>query len=383
MSPYAKGLAPFPHPERPLIGLNGRFLVAQRTGVQRSAYRLFRQIIEQGTEFNFLIFTGESELSAPEWNYPHVRVIASKLRSQDVLRNHLWEQFLLPYYAKRYRVDILHNPANLAPLLFKGRNVVNIHDLCFLIEPSWFNIRFRTVYRWLVPAIAKRAAMIITNSNYSKNDILEYLDVPLNRVRMSYWAVDPVFSQHVTPYDQRKDHMLYVGSIEPRKNLTGLLEAFNLFRSRNRHSACKLRIVGCENKLFASQRFDLGPFEKDIEFLGYVTDQELAMLYSESKMLVYPSFYEGFGFPPLEAMATGTPVITSKNSSLPEIVQDAALLVDPALPTEIASRMEALYFDPNTCDHLIQKGLLRAASFSWRHVAEHTLAIYHELLKTH
>lgn len=369
----------FAKPNQPTIGLNGRFLVAKRTGVQRSAYRMFRSIIEQGDRFNFILFTGESEEFAPEWMRDNVRVVTSPLSQRRIVRNHIWEQVSLPLLARKHKVDLLHSPANLAPLFLGPPSIVNIHDVCFLVEPAWFSFSFRMIYSWLVPRIAQKAALVITNSNYSKNDILQYLSLEVNRVRLSYWAVDPLFFEHEIPYEERANRILFVGSLEPRKNLAGLLGAFNTFRKRNPHNAAKLTVVGCENPLFADQHYDLGEFREDIDFVGYISDRELAALYGNSKMLVYPSFYEGFGFPPLEAMAAGTPVITSRGSSLPEVVEEGALLVDPSNPDDIAGRIEEL-MNPQLVSELVSKGRRQVRQFSWEKVGAHVLHIYDELL---
>lgn len=371
----------FEDPSKPLIGLNGRFLVAQRTGVQRSAYRLFRSVISRGTRFNFVLFTGESEKLAPEWNQPHVRIVASSLSHNRILMNHLWEQFILPRLARQARVKLLHSPANLAPLLFRGQSIVNIHDLCFLIEPSWFSVSFRMIYSWLVPRIARRATCIITNSNHSKNDILQHLGAPIHKVRLSYWAVEPLFKGSIVPLPQREDRILFVGSLEPRKNLAGLLQAYNRFRSAFPEARTRLSVVGCENPLFADASYDLGVHAGEVEFLGYLSDRELAELYRTSRMLVYPSFYEGFGFPPLEAMANGTPVVTSRTSSLPEVVGDAALLVDPHHVDEIAEAIGSIFSSPSLAQKLSERGLIQAAQFSWSKTADHVLSIYDELVK--
>jgi glycosyltransferase involved in cell wall biosynthesis len=370
----------FAHPNRPLIGLNGRFLVAQRTGVQRSAYLFFRHLIAQGHAFNFVLFTGESEIYAPEWQQDNVRIVASNLTSKSILKNHFWEQIILPKLAKKYKVDVLHNPANLAPLLFLNKSIVNIHDVCFLIEPTWFAPSFRFIYTFLVPQIARSARLVVTNSNHSKNDILELLTDDISRIRLTYWAVEPLFFQEAKPWNSRSKQILFVGSLEPRKNLTGLLEAFNRFKRRNPDCDYKLILVGCENSLFAEQRYELGEFAKEIEFAGYISDAELAALYADSRMLVYPSFYEGFGFPPLEAMAAGTPVITSFNSSLPEVVGEAAILVNPSDCDEIANKMEQIFRNPDLAQSLIERGHVQARKFSWEKTASHMLEIYDEVL---
>jgi glycosyltransferase involved in cell wall biosynthesis len=372
----------FSDPQRRTIGLNGRFLVAQRTGVQRSAYRLFRSVIEHGEHYNFVLFTGEGELFAPEWQRPNVRVVTSRLSQHTIFKNHLWEQLELPRLAQRFGVDLLHSPANLAPLAFRGKSIVNIHDLCFLVQPAWFSYTFRLIYRWLVPRIARNSSLVVTNSNYSKNDILKFLKLSVDRIRLTYWSVDPIFYEFNRPYEKRDDQIIFVGSLEPRKNLIGLLKGFSLFKSRNPESKTRLIVVGCENPLFADSgisRLDIGT---DVEFRGYISDRELAELFGTARALVYPSFYEGFGFPPLEAMAAGTPVVTSRTSSLPEVVGEAALLVDPYSPNDIAEKIaEAL--KPSVAQELIERGSQQVRQFSWDKVGRHMIDIYDDILTNH
>lgn len=370
----------FSHPDRPVIGLNGRFLVAKRTGVQRTAYRLFRSIIEQGDRFNFILFSGASEVDAPEWKRENVIVIPSVLSSRRVLRNHVWEQFVLPFLVRRHGVDILHSPANLSPFLSRVKSVVNIHDVCFLVQPAWFSWTFRLIYSWLVPRIAKRANVVLTNSNNSKNDILEKLEVDVSAVRLVSWAVEPMFFEFNRPFLERSKRILFVGSIEPRKNLSGLLEAFRIFKERHRSEPVRLTVVGCENALFSGSGINMGNIAGDVDFAGYLSDRELAEIYGDSIVLVYPSFYEGFGLPPLEAMAAGTPVITSNRSSLPEVVGDTALLVDPIDPEEIAAKIEMVYFDPTFAQEMARRGLKRVRRLSWDNAGAHVLDIYDELL---
>lgn len=369
----------FANPKKKTIGLNGRFLVAQRTGVQRSAYRLFRSVIEQGDQFNFILFTGDSELFAPEWQRPNVQVVTSPLSQRTVLRNHLWEQIELPRLAKRFGIDLLHSPANLAPLNFRGRSIVNIHDLCFLVQPAWFSLSFRLIYRWLVPKIARNSTLVVTNSNYSKNDILKFLKLQVDRIRLTYWSVDPIFFEFNKPYQEREDRIIFVGSLEPRKNLRGLLKGFALYKQKNPESKTRLTVVGCENPLFADIGINRQDVGEDVDFRGYISDKELAELFGSVRALVYPSFYEGFGFPPLEAMAAGTPVVTSRTSSLPEVVGDAALLVDPYSPDDIADKI-AHALRPDVAATLTKGGSEQVRRFSWDRVGQHMLEIYSEIL---
>ena len=156
------------------IGINGRFLVAKRTGVQRAAFNLIRTLVEIDRENEYLIFTGHGQAGRPEWNYPNVRVIESDLREGESFLNHVWEQFWLPVLAHRHKVDLLHSPANVAPLFYRGKSVVHIHDLCFVVNPQWYSFTFRTVYNFIIPRLARRASRVITCSNNSKNDLLHF-----------------------------------------------------------------------------------------------------------------------------------------------------------------------------------------------------------------
>jgi glycosyltransferase involved in cell wall biosynthesis len=376
-----KNILQFENPNKPLVGFNGRFLIAQRTGVQRCAYRLLEHIIRYGKDYNFIIFTGDSEQHAPEWKLPNVRVVASPMVASRVFKNYFWEQFTLPRLAEKHGVDLLHNPANLAPLFFKGKSIVNIYDISFILQPSWFSFNFRIIYKTLVPIIASRCNLILTCSNFSKNDILQTLPVKLNNLRVMYCAVDEIFFKYRVPYEQKKNRLLFVGSLEPRKNLRGLLEAFKLYKRKNPEVNLELSVVGCKNNLFASEEYDLGEFQSSVHFEGYLTDEQLSVLYGSSRALIFPSFYEGFGFPPLEAMAAGTPVVTSACSSLPEIVGNAALLVNPNRVEEICVAIERV-LNYECAQRLIQAGDERVKLFSWTQAALHTLETYQELLNS-
>ena len=163
------------------IGINGRFLVAKQTGVQRAAYNLIRTLFEVDRDNQYFLFTGKSQLENPDWKYPNVKVIPSFIREGENFRNHLWEQFELPRLAKKHQVDILHSPANMAPLLYRGRSIVHIHDLCFVVNPQWYSYTFHRVYNFIIPRLAKKSSLVVTNSNNSRNDLLQFCDVDSRR----------------------------------------------------------------------------------------------------------------------------------------------------------------------------------------------------------
>lgn len=362
------------------IGINGRFLLAKRTGVQRAAYNLLRAVFTLDRENEFFLFTGEQQVTNPDWRFPNVTVVPSALQENAMVRNHFWEQFILPRLCYEHRIDLLHCPANIAPLFYRGRVVINIHDLCFVVNPQWYSYQFRTLYNLVIPRLARRAARIITNSNNSRNDLLQYCSVPASKVNLVYWAVDDQFrntNASVARNDGR-DYILYVGSLEPRKNIALLVEAYEILRNRNPDLRPKLFLIGGESPLFGGVRLRIKRHVEDVVFKGFVDDESLRQYYRNARLFVYPSLYEGFGLPPLEAMASGTPVVTSRSSSLPEVVGDAAILVDPYDPEELASAMEGVLRSESLRRDLVDRGLEKVKEFDWFRVARATIAVYYE-----
>ncbi len=364
------------------IGINGRFLMTKQTGVQRAAMNMVLTLLRFDRENEYILFAGQSELKQQEWNYPNVKIVMSNLRTGDTFRNVLWEQFVLPRLARQYKVDILHSPANMAPLFYKGKSIVHVHDLCFIVNPQWYSVAFRNWYRFVIPRIVKKATRVVTNSNNSRNDLLQYCKVGLDNISLVYWAVDDFFMQKesLDPIDRpRKDYILYVGSLEPRKNIKLLVEAYGILRKKNPEIKTQLILIGGESPLFAEFSLSILEFKEDIILAGFVDEENLRNYYREAKFVVYPSLYEGFGFPPLEAMASGTPVVTSHSSSLPEVVGDAALTVDAYDARELTEAMYQLLNNPILRETLIRKGYERVKKFTWERVVRKILAIYHQV----
>ena len=367
------------------IGINGRFLVAKRTGVQRAAYNLIKTLIELDRENEYFIFTGKRQVNSPDWQYPNVHVIPSNLREGESIRNHIWEQFTLPFLARKYQIDVLHSPANMAPLFYRGKSVVHIHDLCFVVNPQWYSFSFRTLYNLVIPRLARRATKVITNSNNSRNDLLQFCNLTADKVSMIYWAVDDMFmhTNQDNPLDDPnwylRDYILYVGSLEPRKNIKTLVEAYEKLRTDNPKIETKLILIGGESPLFAEVRLNIKKFKEDVVFKGFVDDRVLRDFYRHASLLVYPSLYEGFGLPPLEAMASGVPVVTTMTSSIPEVVGQAALLVNPTDVGQLSDTMAMVLNDEVLRTKLIKAGYEQVRRFNWYRVARNTLAVYYEV----
>ncbi len=375
------------------IGINGRFLVATRTGVQRAAFNLIKSLFELDRENEYFIFTGENQVGLKEWDYANVTVVPSYLKEAESFRNHIWEQWSLPRLAKKHQIDILHCPANMAPLFYSGKCIVHIHDLCFVVNPQWYSFQFRTLYKALIPQLAKRATKVTTNSNNSKNDLMQFCDIKAGKVGLIYWAVDDIFlnssecndESHISESDRnffKSDYFLYVGSLAPRKNIRTLVKAYEIFRDKNPDSKAKLVLIGGESPLLGSVKLKINKYESDIVIRGFVTDEVLSAYYRNATMMVYPSLYEGFGLPPLEAMAAGTPVVTSNTSSIPEVVGEAALMVSPYDVVKLAGIMDRIYKDPSLRKWMISQGLKQVRKYTWPRVARNTLSTYFEVHNT-
>lgn len=301
------------------------------------------------------------------------------------------EQFSVPMDLRREKVDLFHAPHYVLPALTPCRSVVTIHDCIHLRFPQYLPNRLGYAYaRTALWIAAHRSARVLTVSEASKRDILHYFNIPPSKIDVIYNAIDERFNE--TPSDedvsrvreryQLKDpFVLYAGNIKPHKNLERLIEAFYLLR-RDGLEHVKLLIIGDEISKYATLRRAVHRYKlhQHVRFFGFVPDRTLAVLYRLAAVFVFPTLYEGFGLPPLEAMAGGTPVITSNVSSLPEVVGDAALLIDPYDPVAIEHAMLRVLTEPSLRDDLSRRGLARVKEFSWDRAVRRIHQIYQEVL---
>ncbi len=301
----------------------------------------------------------------------------------------LREQAHIPYVLMRERPDVYHAPHYVLPPLVPCRSVVTIHDTIHLMFPQYLPNRGAYAYaRTLMWAAAKRSDRILTVSESSKRDIVRHFNVPPEKVVVIYNALDERFGAEPLPEEFARvrerfqlDHgfVLYVGNIKPHKNLVRLIEAFDGLR-REGFDGLKLLIIGDEITKWPALRRAVHKYKlhKHVRFLGFQSDETLAVLYRLAAVFVFPSLYEGFGLPPLEAMASGTPVVTSNLSSLPEVAGDAALLVDPYDADAIRDAIRRVLTEPALREDLRRKGLARAKQFSWEESVARTRQIYME-----
>lgn len=346
-----------------MIVLNARFLTQKITGVQRYAIEMSKKLKEFDDS---IVFVSPSNIIHND--------IAEDLDVLKIgkLKGHLWEQIELPLFLRRNGSPLLVSLANTAPVFYRNK-IVTVHDLAFERHPEWFSKKFSILYKILIPRVCRNSCKLITDSEHSKTEILELYKIPNGKVEVVHVAPSKIFKPYIEKKDCADKYILAVSSIDPRKNFRRLIEAFNLLEN----TEYKLMVVGGSNNLFSNDSCD--DLEvANVEFLGYVSDEELVELYRRAYMFVYPSLYEGFGLPPIEAMACGCPVITSDVASLPEVCGDACIYVDPFSSEDIAKAMQTLLLDESLRCQLINKGRARGSFFSWEKSARQLLNIIKE-----
>lgn len=300
----------------------------------------------------------------------------------------LWEQLVLPLMLRRYQIDLLHSTVFVAPLCLPCPSVVTIHDMTWFTLPRQHTRVKGAYFRAMIPPAVRRAAQIIAVSEASKQDIVTLLGTSAERIAVTYEGVDLDFfcpeaakgrvGEVGARYSVRRPYVLYVGKLEPRKNLPTLIKAFaSIARQFPDHQLVLAGNPGWDFQAIYETAACI-PLRERIRFTGFVAEADLPALYAEADLFVYPSSYEGFGFPVLEAMACGTPVITSNVSSLPEVAGDAGLLVDPLDVVALVDAMRQVLGNSMLRQQMRAKGLEQARRFTWEATARRTLQIYEE-----
>lgn len=293
----------------------------------------------------------------------------------------------IPLAQRNVNADITHVTYNASPFI-RGKLVVTVHDVIFRIFPQYFSPKVRLILSTLLPLSMHRANIILTISLSSKKEITHYYPFTRNKIisiPIGPGAVvnTPPNTSEIAIYTRKKDFILAVGTIQPRKNIARLIDAYTLLRRRS-STAARLIIVGKadwqHSKIY--EKAMRSPYHDDIVFTGYLDDTMLAALYRQCSVFVYPSLYEGFGLPVVEAMACGAPVITSNVSSLPEVAGSAALLVNPYSVSDLADAIEQVLSDPNLQDKLRSEGVKQASKFSWSRTARETLQVYEKIVNS-
>jgi len=371
------------------VGLNAQLLTLRQNyrgaGINAYIFNVLRAIGELGLPHRFTVFLGERgfrdknlELRYTQWptHRPEARVV--------------WEQLVLPTLLQHTGVDILHAMAFVIPLMARCPSVVTIYDLSFLRYPHAFRPFNRWYLRCFTPVSARRARRVIAISESTRQDVIRHLGVAPERVDVIHCGVDPSF--HPLPASEvesfRLEHhlfdpfVLFVGTLEPRKNVELLIRAYARWRGSCAR-APKLVIVGAKGWYFETIFRTVASLGLDdiVLFPGYISTEQLPLWYNAAGLFVYPSLFEGFGLPVLEAMACGTPVICSNVSSLPEVAGDAAILVSPDDEVALADAMGAVWESSGLRDAMIERGLARARELTWTRAAAQTVQTYQRALE--
>ena len=298
-----------------------------------------------------------------------------------------WEHFILPVRLKKMGIHVFHGPASLIPFRREQYGlVVTIHDLVAFLFPETIPLKYGAYMRYLLRQAVKKADKIIAVSYHTRQDLIKILKVPPEKIRVIHEAASPIFRSHDKKevqarikegYGITKKFIYHLGNIEPRKNLIVLLEAFTRV-CRELGDEYQLVVSGQKGWLTRalSRYLKNYPMRDQILFTGYVPMEHIPLFMNGAELFVFPSLYEGFGLPVLEAMSCGTPVISSNRSSIPEIVGSAGVLVDPTRIQDLADRIVALLRNPEERMRLSRLGLERSARFSWEEAARKTLEVY-------
>jgi glycosyltransferase involved in cell wall biosynthesis len=365
------------------IGIDARKL--HDFGIGTYIRNLLRQLARLDRDTQFIVLSRPSDSAALGSLGANFRIVPANAGNYSIA-----EQVKVPLVLKREAVTLFHAPHYVLPPLVPCRSVVTIHDCIHLMFPQYLPNRFAFTYaRASIAFAARRATRVLTVSESSKRDILRFVDLPPEKIDVIYNAYDERFG--IEPceedvirvrerYQLHDQFVLYAGNVKPHKNLGRLIEAFHLVRQRGLDHL-KLVLIGDEISKYAALRRAVHRHQlhKYVRFLGYLPEETLAVMYRLAAVFVFASLYEGFGLPPLEAMASGTPVVTSNLSSLPEVTGDAAVLVDPYDPRAIADGIYSVLTDDSLRRSLRAKGLARARQFSWEQSVRRVHEIYRQV----
>ena len=370
------------------IGIIADSLNNEKTGIGQYLYNLLRYIAKFDRENEYFLINNKNESCGVCVNNFKLEIV-DKTMPSIFSGSHPWH-LTIPSKLKHSNFNLIFNPSQIPTFFrFNTSHIVTVLDLIAILFPKdcWFGKS--TLYKLFLPRTLKNADKIIAISQNTKDDLIKHFNIPEEKIRVIYLAANKSYkllpkeeiNKIKIKYNLNYSFILYVGTLEPRKNIVRLIEAF--YKARNENSINhKLVFTGrkgwkYENIFNKIKELNL---EKDIIFTGYVSDEDLPALYNTADLFVYPSIYEGFGLPPLEAMACGTPVITSNVSSLPEVVGNAGIMVNPYNVNELADKITEVLTNEELKKELSQKGLERAKLFSWEKCAKETMEVFEEAI---
>jgi len=362
-----------------MIYVNGRFLTQTLTGSQRFAYEMLNSLVRNFADGVTVLLPPAPIKESYDVKGFFIKVIGKRTAT-------LWEQIDLPFFLKKNGKPLLINLVNTAPLFYTNQ-VVSIMDMTTFINPGWFSKSFSLYYKILIPIIAKKSIKVLTISECSKNDIVKFTRINPGKIEILYCSVSDDFLKAVFNEVENRvvlnkfnitpnNYLLAVSSLDPRKNFERLIRSF-----KNINTDIPLVIVGSQGKVFANKNLKrLFIDAQNVILTGYLTDHEVANLYFSAKCFIYPSLYEGFGMPPLEAMACNCPTIVSNIASLPEVCGNASIYVDPYDTNSISDAIRQIIENDQLRNEMTAIGHDQVKNFSWAASGEKLKEVINELL---
>jgi glycosyltransferase involved in cell wall biosynthesis len=369
------------------IGIDCRCLEGEKTGVGVYLSNLMQHILESANQpMCFICYFWGKPPSLPWMKGPRIK---KRIIKPIVQNNFFWSTFQLPFYLAKDKVDILHAPSYTTPFIKTRKTIVTIHDISYAVNPAWYSYKSDIIRRRYYYQSAKSADIILTVSEFSKNEIIKYYQINPEKVIVTYHGLDKKFLQNLDDntvqnilkkYHIDGDYVLYVGSIHPRRNIERLIEAFiKLKNEYERFHTLKLVLTGKDEGSLKKLLLLYGK-RNDLIFTGYVPEEDIILFYKRAKCFTFLSFYEGFGFPILESMASGIPTLISDIQVFREIFKDNSLLVDPYDVDKIKNCLFRILTDEYLRNTLSRKSKEYATSFLWKTTAKKTLDAYKDLL---
>lgn len=369
------------------IGIDGRAAKWYRgTGIGTYTHELIKNISATDKTNKYLIFIPQCDLINNLSDNFNVELVDS------VCTNNFWDDIKVPNVLDNDDIELYHVPQNGVGLSDKinCKKVITLHDIIPLKMPETVSERYIRIFNNELPKILENCDGIITVSEYSKNDIAKEFDFPADKIYVTHLAAEDIYkplskceskNQIIKKYGITDDFVLYVGGYSPRKNILGLIEAYSKI-SESIQEKYKLVILGRKGPSYEKYkaRAESLKISNRVIFTDFIPLEDMPLFYNACEVLVYPSFYEGFGLPPVEAMACGTPVIASNVTSLPEVCYESTLLIDPYDIDLLSYDIERVLSNSLLQLTLVKKSLSRSKDFSWKKTAENTISAYKDIL---